>query len=986
MSHEHLGQDASPSKRLQHAINHAAHFLPAQGPIGVFIHHNTLHAFQHLPFERAVVEAAQLFHTEAFLSEAQYQNELRRGRILAEDIDAVLDVEADAAIWGRALTQRKLRRAMLLPGVRHFSPENIEWQIEEESLLDTLRKDLPAETRQSVLGNTPEATATRALFAACFRRVPALSEKGPIRPARLRDALLALTGTDTDEIINTWLIRLCSVFLDQGLAYWPMPWRENGFYRAVSRMMRQPVTLKPELLLGLRRELKRQEEAGLDATAVVLDCLRRFNVEPEQWESYLTAELLALPGWAGLMRRLEEDPGLAPHEHVPCTLLDFLAVRLTLTAIASENLWHRHRLSGTPWTQWQLPIEAAPITEAQQMAEVARVFDIAQLLGLSAAQVNSLSTSEFERLHNAIKEFNELERRRVFHLAYERRHEHLILEPLQTYRQEVNPTRSETRPAAQVMFCIDEREESIRRALEELDPEVETLGAAGFFGVAVNYQGLDDPHGVALCPVVVTPQHAVIEKPIHTDAPLHEQRQSLRKTWANLAHNGYVGSRTMIRGSVGTMGLGMLSLFPLVTRVLAPRVAGRLRGWLEERLLPEPRTELTLMRRDESGHDKIEGMLVGFSVREKAERVASVLRPAGLVENLSRLVVILGHGSTSLNNPHESAHDCGACGGRRGGPNARLFAAMANHPQVREILPELGVHVPADTWFVGGYHDTCNDDVIFFDEDAIPASHRDDFARISRSLDRARAANALERSRRFEAAWKDTSPDAALIHVQERAEHLAEPRPEYGHATNAVAIVGRRSLTRGLFLDRRAFLVSYDPTLDEKNDRLAALLGAAGPVCAGINLEYYFSFVDNERYGCGTKLPHNVTGLVGVMNGHASDLRTGLPWQMVEVHEPVRLLLIVENTPERVMQAVRQSPVVTELVENRWIRVVTMDPTDGKLHVYRNGEFERFDDLAHELPTAAASADWFLGKLEHLPIARISPQAANAGRSVALGV
>ena len=145
MSHEHLGQDASPSKRLQHAINHAAHFLPAQGPIGVFIHHNTLHAFQHLPFERAVVEAAQLFHTEAFLSEAQYQNELRRGRILAEDIDAVLDVEADAAIWGRALTQRKLRRSMLMPGVRHFSPENIEWQIEEESLLDKLREDLDPE-------------------------------------------------------------------------------------------------------------------------------------------------------------------------------------------------------------------------------------------------------------------------------------------------------------------------------------------------------------------------------------------------------------------------------------------------------------------------------------------------------------------------------------------------------------------------------------------------------------------------------------------------------------------------------------------------------------------------------------------------------------------------------------------------------------------------------------------------------------------------
>ncbi len=76
-------------------------------------------------------------------------------------------------------------------------------------------------------------------------------------------------------------------------------------------------------------------------------------------------------------------------------------------------------------------------------------------------------------------------------------------------------------------------------------------------------------------------------------------------------------------------------------------------------------------------------------------------------------------------------------------------------------------------------------------------------------------------------------------------------------------------------------------------------MAAVVPVCAGISLEYYFSFVDNDRYGCGTKLPHNVTSLVGVMDGHASDLRTGLPWQMVEIHEPVRILFVVETTPER---------------------------------------------------------------------------------------
>ena len=146
------------------------------------------------------------------------------------------------------------------------------------------------------------------------------------------------------------------------------------------------------------------------------------------------------------------------------------------------------------------------------------------------------------------------------------------------------------------------------------------------------------------------------------------------------------------------------------------------------------------------------------------------------------------------------------------------------------------------------------------------------------------------------------TPEEARRHVEGRAEDLAQTRPEYGHATNAICIVGRRSRTRGLFLDRRAFLTSYDPTQDDAESTiLTGLLRAVFPVCAGINLEYYFSYVDPTGYGCGTKLPHNITSLLGVMDGAASDLRTGLPWQMVEIHEPVRLLFVIETTPEAML-------------------------------------------------------------------------------------
>jgi len=185
--------------------------------------------------------------------------------------------------------------------------------------------------------------------------------------------------------------------------------------------------------------------------------------------------------------------------------------------------------------------------------------------------------------------------------------------------------------------------------------------------------------------------------------------------------------------------------------------------------------------------------------------------------------------------------------------------------------------------------------------------------------------------------------------------------------------VGRRAVTRGLFLDRRAFLISYDAAGDPEDKFIANVLGAVIPVCAGISLEYYFSYVDNERYGCGTKLPHNVTGLVGVMNGHAGDLRTGLPWQMVEIHEPVRILFVIETTPERLMKTVGRNPELVEFVENRWVRMATMDPETGAIQVYRGGgQFEPAAVSDQPLPRATTSPEWYRGKREHLPLAEIS--------------
>ncbi len=939
---------SDPEQLVRHIVDHAAHYLPSQGPIGTFIHHNTLHAFQDLDFEHAVVEASDLFQTEPYISEDRFRHELRRDRIEAKDIDFILRQEENQEILKGELDRHQLLRTILLTEPCVFDEQTIFWELEEGQLA-------------KIIHTSPDAGE---LFRSCSERLKPELNQQQQKFTRPRDMILQITGNDLDEMLHPVLIRLCAAYLDQGISYWPMPGREEGFLQCVRKVWESSTAIDPEKLGGFGRKLREQRTKQWDATQTIISYLQQMQIPQDQWEIVLIAELLALPGWAGMFRRLEEAPELASHRELKCSLLDYLAVRLTLLSSAIHGMFPKGINLGNMFA------EIPDSLEAQRTVELASFFDIVRRLGLNANDVRSLSEEEFSRLYREIKRVGSVERRRLFHLAYERWHERNILDPIAAFQKINRRVNSEKIPAAQVIFCLDEREESIRRHLEEIDPEVETHGAAGFFGVAVNYTGIDDGGGAPLCPVVVKPQHAVHEVPVEDDHHLYQERQKRRKIYRRTSRGVSIFSQTMVRGWLSVLSFGIWSVVPLAGRVLVPRRFSQLRKFLDKVLIPEPRTSLALVREEEERRTA-EGLMMGFSIPEKVERVADLLLPAGMTNRFSRLVLVIGHGSSSLNNPYESAYDCGACGGRGGGPNARLYAAMANRPEVRQGLREKGIFIPEDTWFVGGYHDTCNDDIDLYDLDLVPLTHQPELERIRKSLDQARMWNAHERTRRFEAAERDADPLEALHHVQERAEHLAEPRPELGHCTNSLTYIGRRATVRGLFLDRRAFLTSYDPLQDADDLFLSSLLAAALPVCGGINLEYYFSTVDNERYGSGTKLPHNVTSLIGVMNGHSSDLLTGLPSQMIEIHEPVRSLFIVETTPERFLNALSRIPHLSNLVENHWVRIVTLDPLSGQMHVYRKEGFEPYHPENVQIPLVKRSMDWYQGKMDHLPVAII---------------
>ncbi|HSE58071.1 MAG TPA: DUF2309 domain-containing protein, partial [Nitrospiraceae bacterium] len=312
----------------------------------------------------------------------------------------------------------------------------------------------------------------------------------------------------------------------------------------------------------------------------------------------------------------------------------------------------------------------------------------------------------------------------------------------------------------------------------------------------------------------------------------------------------------------------------------------------------------------------------GFTLSEQAYYVETSLRLMGMTESWSRLVILCGHGSTSENNPYESALDCGACGGSHGLPNARAFAMIANRPQVRDLLAKRGLVIPSDTHFLAALHDTTTDRVRIADLEDVPPTHRKELARVLEDVHETGSLAAGERGVALTAVAGGNHRPASLKEVQLRSTDWAQVRPEWGLARNSVFIIARRRLTQGIDLQGRAFLHSYDYRPDRDGKLLEIIMTAPLIVAQWINMEYYFSTVAPDVYGSGSKVYHNVTGRLGVMTGGQSDLRMGLPVQTVmkdgrPYHEPLRLTAVIEAPRDRIMAIITRQALLTRLFNNQ---------------------------------------------------------------------
>lgn len=684
---------------------------------------------------------------------------------------------------------------------------------------------------------------------------------------------------DLDLLVHPLLFRILCSYLDQGISIWRFPDSKKGFLASMQEMEKNT--------FSSFFKNPRAKQLLLDGNATIESLLTLIVGDKSLFNQYIFDQQFAHQGWSGIVSAVEDLPQTLLDQK-KITLKELIIFELLLEIDALDTKF------GENWASLSQRLDTHPA----DLFEEVPATELSELLNIWQ---DAFEWSYYDQVLAGIK---------VNQPSHERAKEKTF----------------------QAMFCIDDRECSIRRYLEKFDDGCKTYGTAGFFGVEFYYKPVHANSSTKQCPAPVTPKYLIKEEIPNAKAK------------ANNDIHFEKHSHSLFTGWFIAQTVGFWSAFRLMLNIFRPSENAAAVSSFKHM-----DTTSKLSIENMNPNDIEDGLQVGFTVEEMALRVGNLLNSIGLVKDFASIVYVVGHGASSVNNTHYAGYDCGACSGRPGSVNARVISFMANHAGVREILRGQGIDIPASTQFAGALHDTTRDEIAFYDKDILSAENQQKHSKNEALFVKALDFNAKERSRRFESIDTNASPEEIHERIRIRAVSLFEPRPELNHATNALCIVGRREMSEGLFLDRRSFMNSFDYRVDPEGKFLVNILNAVAPVCGGINLEYYFSRVDNHKLGAGSKLPHNVMGLFGVANGIDGDLRPGLPSQMIEVHDPIRLMVIVEHFTDIVLSAIQKSDQTYEWFNNEWIHLVVVNPLTKELSYFRDGGFTTYEPLQQNL-------------------------------------
>jgi uncharacterized protein YbcC (UPF0753/DUF2309 family) len=675
---------------------------------------------------------------------------------------------------------------------------------------------------------------------AALKAAAQVTSPAPQAVATIADLAAAASGIDWPGVIAERFGAWAGGYFDEGQALWAAP-RGAGAYAAWRAVATHDLT--PEILglSGFATHVAQAPERAADALA---DAVQQLALPAAAADTWFHQMLMSLGGWAQYARYLLWQAELAGKSDA--TITDFLSIRL----VWETALYNRY---------------AAQIADAWRSSVAAHCAPLAP----SADHVVNAILQE----------------------AADRAAQRGLARVLTAPEADVPAGR----PALQAAFCIDVRSEVFRRGLESVNPAIQTLGFAGFFGLTASHRRFASDVDELRLPVLLNPGLTTVSGGA-----------------ADAAADLSLRYKARARRAWGRFKLAAVSSFAFV-EATGPIYVGKLVGdALGLKATPAP-------------NDPAPRPDPGLDLETRTGAAETVLRAMSLTGNFARLVVLAGHGANVVNNPHASGLHCGACGGYSGEVNARLLAAILNDPDIRGGLVPRGITLPEDTLFIAALHDTTTDAITLYVDDCPAPSHNFDIAHARAWFEAAGVISRGERALRLPRGRGESS-------LAGRSRDWAEVRPEWALAGCKAFIAAPRRRTGGKTLEGRAFLHDYDWKRDSSFGVLELILTAPVVVANWISLQYYGSTVAPDIFGGGNKLLHNVTGGIGVVEGNGGVLRPGLPWQSVHdgenpVHEPLRLSVCVEAPREAMTDILRRHDGVRALFDNRWLHLFALDET-----------------------------------------------------------